>query len=112
MSLPTLNFRHATYCSDPRCTTTRRCWRAENEDFGNAPGLAYGPGCIPASLPDGLTYEQGIAEGERRATERIVAWLRSKSDDPEAWWVAVFQHAADAIERGEHLRNSSGRVDS
>ena len=51
------------------------------------------------------TYEDGIAEGERRATEAIVAWLREvapsaptrRGADELAWCAA-------AIERGEHRR--------
>lgn len=98
MSLPTLTYRTVTYCTDPRCTTTRRCWRAENEDFGNAPSENYGPRCVPAYRQ--RTYEQGVEEGERRATERIVAFLRTMQ--PTYLWCALLD-AADAIERGDHL---------
>jgi hypothetical protein len=42
----------------------------------------------------GQTYEQGIAEGERRACAAVVAWLlRNHYDD-----------TAERIERGEHRR--------
>lgn len=48
-----------------------------------------------------LTYEQGIAEGERRATAAVVAWLREH-------WSEVLeqtpQQTARLIERGEHRR--------
>jgi len=37
-----------TLCADPRCTATGKCWRAEHERYGNAPGLNYGPRCTPA----------------------------------------------------------------
>ncbi len=99
MSLPTLTFRTVTYCTDPRCTTTRRCWRAENEDFGNAPGESYGPRCVPAYRQ--RTYEQGVEEGERLATERIVAWLNAEAERVDCGHI---EYLADAIERGDHLR--------
>lgn len=47
--------------------------------------------------------EQLIAEGERRATEHIVAWLR---DTEESWHMRTWQ-VADAIERGEHCRKEN-----
>ena len=84
-----------TYCVDPRCTTSQRCWREANERYGNAPGLNYGPRCIPAPPSVGQTYEQGIAEGERRERAAVVAWLRERN---------FLKWEADAIERGEHRR--------
>jgi hypothetical protein len=87
-----------TYCIDPRCTTSRRCWREANERYANAPGENYGPRCIPAPPSVGQTYEQGIAEGERRACAAVVAWLREEFEDKRT------RYAADAIERGEHRR--------
>ena len=115
VSLPTLTYRTVTYCTDPRCTTTRRCWRAENEDFGNAPGENYGPRCVPAYRQ--RTYEQGIAEGERQATERIVAWLHEQVgavtlhrvddvsvDAASAGVAMLLTHLSNIIERGEHRR--------
>jgi hypothetical protein len=96
-----------TYCIDPRCTASQRCWREANERYGNAPGENYGPRCIPAPPSVGQTYEQGIAEGERRACAAVVAWLRERAarrgftvncPDELAW-------CADTIERGEHRRS-------
>jgi hypothetical protein len=43
----------------------------------------------------GQTYEQGIAEGERRACAAVVAWLRGRPG---------YGPIADAIERGDHRR--------
>ncbi len=37
-----------TLCADPRCTAAGKCWRAQYERYGNAPGLNYGPRCTPA----------------------------------------------------------------
>ena len=88
-----------TYCTDPRCTTSQRCWREANERYGNAPGLNYGPRCIPAPPSVGQTYEQGIAEGERRERAAVVAWLREHDADE----FAASEHA-DFIEREEHRR--------
>jgi hypothetical protein len=94
-----------TYCIDPRCTASQRCWREANERYGNAPGENYGPRCIPAPPSVGQTYEQGIAEGERRERAAAVAFLRetlatsetaSASDD--------LDYAIDIIERGKHRR--------
>jgi hypothetical protein len=82
-----------TYCIDPRCTTSQRCWREANERYGNAPGLNYGPRCIPAPPSVGQTYEQGIAEGERRERAAVVAYLRGRPG---------YGPIADAIEHGEH----------
>jgi hypothetical protein len=91
-----------TYCIDPRCTTSQRCWREANERYGNATGENYGPRCIPVPPSVEQTYEQGIAEGERRERAAVVAWLRQVAT------VDTFlRHAiADNIERGEH-RNES-----
>lgn len=47
------------------------------------------------------TYEQGIADGERRATERIVAYLRRES---YPCCNQCNNQLADYIERGEHRR--------
>ena len=105
MSLPTLTFRSVTYCADPRCVSSQRCWRAENEDFGNAPGENYGPTCIPAPLAVQRTYEDGIAEGERRATVAVAAWLREVAPSaPTRRGADELTWCADAIERGEHRR--------
>jgi hypothetical protein len=72
-------------------------------------------------LLDAKSHEAGLyarrmeqaqrSRDEARAEERAdaVAWLRSKCDDPEAWWVSVFDHAADVIERGEHKRTPAGK---
>jgi len=100
-----------TYCLDPRCTATGKCWRAEHERYGNAPGENYGPRCIPAPPSVGQTYEQGIAEGERRACAAVVAWLErgavdflaaaNGGDSPMA---AAWSVAALKIKRGEHRR--------
>lgn len=60
--------------------------------------------CDGIKYPAQRTYEQGIAEGERQATARIVAWLREKQERVEfALTAAGYEHAADAIERGEHV---------
>ena len=111
MSLPTLTFRSVTYCADPRCVSSQRCWRAENEDFGNAPGENYGPTCIPAPPSVERTYEQGIAEGERRATAAVVAWLRRKATDDfcalRVKEACDAEKSADVIERGEHRREET-----
>jgi hypothetical protein len=95
-----------TYCIDPRCTTSQRCWREANERYGNAPGENYGPRCIPAPPSVEQTYEQGIAEGERRACAAVVAWLRETNGPPDgnADCEEALSYAADAIERGEHRR--------
>lgn len=42
------------------------------------------------------TYEQGITEGERRATAAVVAWLRSQGG--RSAWTLV-----EEIEKGAHL---------
>jgi hypothetical protein len=90
-----------TYCIEPRCTTSQRCWREANERYGNAPGENYGPRCIPAPASVVQTYEQGIAEGERRERAAVVAWLRENRGG-STLWTACWE--ADAIERGEHRR--------
>jgi len=94
-----------TYCTDPRCTTSQRCWREANERYGNAPGENYGPRCIPAPPSVERTYEQGKAD-ERVA---VVAWLRAQAemaydntDAHHALWLA-----ASVIERGEHRREET-----
>ena len=87
-----------TYCIDPRCTASQRCWREANERYGNAPGENYGPRCIPAPPSVGQTYEQGIAEGERRACAAVVAYLLAPGTSCDS------NALADAIERGEHRR--------
>jgi len=89
-----------TYCIDPRCTTSQRCWREANERYGNAPGENYGPRCIPAPPSVEQTYEQGLAAGERRERAAVVAWLRV-----EPWSrMLTVEEAAACIERGEHRR--------
>ena len=98
-----------TYCIDPRCTTNQRCWREANERYGNAPGENYGPRCIPAPPSVGQTYEQGIAEGERRACAAVVAWLRAECGSPGhedrfCAYCNVRRNIAADIERGEHRR--------
>jgi len=47
-----------TYCSDPRCTTTQTCQRAQYERYGNAPGVNYGPRCIPLPPPARTAEEE------------------------------------------------------
>jgi len=97
-----------TVCSDPRCTTTQTCQRERHERYGNAPGENYGPRCIPAPPSVERTYEQGIAEGERRACAAVVAWLRGEVDAAMEMHLpvraATFLACAEAIERGEHRR--------
>jgi hypothetical protein len=95
-----------TLCTDPRCVSSQRCQRAEHEDFGNAPGLNYGPTCIPAPPAVERTYEDGLAAGERRATAAVVAYLRSfylRS------YGDICADMADIIERGEHKRAPAGK---
>jgi hypothetical protein len=97
-----------TYCIDPRCTTSQRCWREANERYGNAPGENYGPRCIPAPPSVEQTYAQGIAEGERRERAAVVAWLRREATDGFVTLrineACAAEKLADAIERGEHRR--------
>lgn len=94
MTTPTM-----TFCGDARCVSSQRCQRAEHERYGTGPGESYGPRCVP--VPYGPAYEQGIAEGERRATERIVVWLRRES---YPCCNQCNNQLADYIERGEHRR--------
>ena len=47
------------------------------------------------------TYEDGIAEGERRATAAVVAWLNAEAERADCGHV---EDLADRIERGEHRR--------
>jgi hypothetical protein len=50
-------------------------------------------------------FDMGLAAGERRATAAVVAWLREQAEAAEwALTAAGYEHAADAIERGEHRR--------
>ena len=93
-----------TYCIDPRCTASQRCWREANERYGNAPGENYGPRCIPAPPSVGQTYEQGIAEGERRERAAVVAWLRAGTAECRYCLDAAVIGFAAGIERGEHRR--------
>jgi hypothetical protein len=85
-----------TYCTDPRCTTSQRCWREANERYGNAPGENYGPRCIPAPPSVERTYETADIVADAVAQERaaVVAFVRG----------ARLNELADAIERGEHRR--------
>jgi hypothetical protein len=46
-----------------------------------------------------LTYEQGVTDGERRATAAVVAWLRR-----EIQKCGCDDDTAACIERGEHRR--------
>ena len=51
------------------------------------------------------TYEQGIAEGERRERAAVVAALRRASNHgPMGLSLVNLDSIADAIERGEHRR--------
>lgn len=52
-------------------------------------------------------YEEGVAEGERRATAAVVAFLRTMQ--PTYLWCALLD-AADTIERGEHRREAEALV--
>lgn len=91
-----------TYCTDPRCTTSRRCWREANERYGNAPGENYGPRCIPAPPSVEQTYAQGKAE-ERAA---VVAFLRTVAPNaPTRRGADELTWCADRIERGDHRRS-------
>jgi len=40
-----------TVCSDPRCTAAQTCQREKYERYGNAPGVNYGPRCVPLPHP-------------------------------------------------------------
>jgi hypothetical protein len=40
-----------TVCADPRCTTSQTCQREKHERYGNAPGVSYGPRCVPLPHP-------------------------------------------------------------
>jgi hypothetical protein len=97
-----------TYCIDPRCTASQRCWREANERYGNAPGENYGPRCIPAPPSVERTYEQGIADAVAQERAAVVAWLRKEavSHRRDGFPIAAYtmQERADAIERGEHRR--------
>jgi len=91
-----------TACSDPRCTTTQTCQRAQHERYGNAPGENYGPQCVPLPPP------ARTAEEERAA---VVAWLRAEAEAYAGTRTGQgVQRAkslalvADNIERGEHRR--------
>lgn len=59
---------------------------------------------LEAQESDG--YARGVAEGERRATARVVAWLVKSadrtSDDKTGPVKIVLLNSAVAIERGEH----------
>ena len=110
--MTTLTFRTVTYCTDPRCVSVQRCQRAENEDFGNAPGENYGPRCIPAPALDlasgaASVYALGVEEGERRSTAAVVAWLDAHLNlewcDCCGQRGTTISEIANAIERGEHL---------
>ena len=45
---------------------------------------------------------EGVAEGERRATARVVAWLRERAIEESSSAPNYIDDLADAIERGEH----------
>lgn len=51
-------------------------------------------------------YEEGVAEGERRATAAVVAWLRGKGNDPSTFMseAIALTCAASVIECGDHRR--------
>ncbi len=91
-----------TYCIDPRCTTSQRCWREANERYGNAPGENYGPRCIPAPPSVEQTYARGKAE-ERAA---VVAWIKRDAlqEDRTYEQMVLMGWIAQEIERGEHRR--------
>ena len=63
---------------------------------------------------DGTKHVPPRSPEDERAD--VVAWLREEAEAVMqtrfARRAGDFAHAADAIERGEHLSNSSGRVDS
>lgn len=64
------------------------------------------PGCIEAAVAvvKNRDYARGVAEGERRATARVVAWLRceSRAAPVKGREFNSMCRLADAIERGEH----------
>jgi len=64
--------------------------------------IRYGLRCIPAPPSVGQTYEQGIAEGERRERAAVVAWLRR-----EIAKCGCDDDTAACIERGEHRREKN-----
>lgn len=125
-----------TLCTDPRCVSAQRCQRAEHEDFGNAPGLNYGPRCTPAPALDlaaerlaalldaereierlraqrilsnedfARSFDMGLAAGERRERAAVVAFLRSFYLRS---YGDICADMADIIERGEHKRTPAGK---
>ena len=127
-----------TLCTDPRCVSAQRCQRAENEDFGNAPGLNYGPRCTPAPALDlaaerlaalldaereierlraqrilsnedfARSFDMGLAAGERRERAAVVAYLRGLADDYGVCIDLSLAEQADKIESGEHRREEEG----
>lgn len=62
------------------------------------------PGCIEAAVAvvKNRDYARGVAEGERRATARVVAWLRARAIEESSYAPNYIDDMADAIERGEH----------
>jgi hypothetical protein len=95
--LPTLDFRTVTYCADARCTVLGACWRAKNEDFGNAPGESYGPRCIPAPPAVGAH----IAE---------VAYLRAEVAESEARRLQLLDDAGGLENDCRDLRAENERL--
>ncbi len=54
-------------------------------------------------------FDRGLVAGEKRATERIVAYLRERQEYTRDHHIdnavsGTYGHAADHIERGEHRR--------
>jgi hypothetical protein len=116
--------------------SAQRCQRAEHEDFGNAPGLNYGPRCTPAPALDlaaerlaalldaereierlraqrilsnedfARSFDMGLAAGERRERAAVVAFLRSFYLRS---YGDICADMADIIERGEHKRTPAGK---
>ena len=94
-----------TLCTDPRCVSSQRCWRAENEDFGNAPGLNYGPRCVPVLAPDLAEARLAAlldAERENTALLAEIERLRAQRvlDNEEA--AQIYDFARDKAKAREH----------
>lgn len=98
-----------------RCCRTAGFSTVHDPPFWSVPPTHVCPDCEDGTYeicgdPEPFTPERSFEE-ER---DDVLAWLRSKTNDPEAWWVAVFDHAAGCIERGEHVgaakNKSSGAV--
>lgn len=88
-----------TVCSDPRCTTTQTCQRAQYERYGNAPGENYGPRCVPLP-PPARTAEEERAD--------VLAFIAHALTYPFPWLGAArpqgyIETLRGLIESGAHV---------